>query len=534
MRSTLLPLVAIVAMSALFVAGCQDGDATLWPCAGDDQTAMDDQDGSPKSTGRQDDDSSYASVDHTTGANGSSWMALPTGRKDSSVLLIEKMGPENVRAGQPFTYKIRVTNLTDMALKNVKIIEQIPDNFNVRSVDPKGKSQGDNRIWTWETFPASAQRTIEITGLMPETGQITNCTNAEWDYNPLCLNFAAVKPELELQLSGPDNTLICDPLVYMVTVKNTGDAPAKNVQLISRFPDRLQSLDGRRQLTHTIDTLDPGATKQLRIRAKAQRAATYDHSVSLQADGDINKDSNTVETNVVTPVLVVNVDAPEKRYVDRPIEYNIQLSNTGNAASTNTVLRHDLPDGVEFVSASDNGTHKNGMVMWQIGKLEVDQRREFTVRVRASRKGDLEASAKATAYCADASDATGTATTAVAGIPAVLLEMIDLADPVEVGGTETYEIRVTNQGSANDTNIVVTAMLPEEFKYVSSDGPTDGKRNGNTITFEPLDELAPKKQAIYTITATAQGTGDVRFRVRLNTDQTTKPVEESEATRIYE
>jgi uncharacterized repeat protein (TIGR01451 family) len=542
MKLKALLSIAMMAVVAFALTGCED-DAALWPCGqtDDSQTAAADRDTRQSDQDRMESgEQDYASVDQpkwkSDSQRGWASMALPTGRRDSSVLLIEKIGPRKVRAGKPFTYKIRVTNLTDLALSNVQVTEEIPDNFNVESIDPEARKKGADRIWSWKTMPAHASRTIEITGVMPKTGTITSCTDATWQHNALCLDFAAVKPELELMLSGPDQTLVCDPLVYTVTIRNTGDAPATNIRMSSDFPENLKSIDGRDSLDHRISRLEPGQEQKLRIRAKAGRADTYKHMVSLQADGEISKESDTVTTDVRTPVLVVKAKAPEKRYVGRPIDYEISIRNTGNAPSTNTVLRQDLPSGVEFISASDNGTHKNGTVTWNIGTLGIDKRKDMTVKVRASKMGDLDTEINATAYCAggDASDRTDTATTAIKGIPAVLLEMVDRADPVEIGAAETYEIRVTNQGSIADTNVVITAELPDEFKFVSADGPTDAKRNGNKITFEPLDSLAPKEKVVYTVTAKAQSTGDVRFRVTLKTDQTTKPVMENESTHIYE
>ena len=74
----------------------------------------------------------------------------------------------------------------------------------------------------------------------------------------------------------------------------------------------------------------------------------------------------------------------------------------------------------------------------------------------------------ATAYCADAVNAS--AETDVKAIPAVLLEVVDVTDPVEVGTRTTYVITVTNQGSAPSTNIEIVCNLEENVRYVSSSG----------------------------------------------------------------
>ncbi len=121
----------------------------------------------------------------------------------------------------------------------------------------------------------------------------------------------------------------------------------------------------------------------------------------------------------------------------------------------------------------------------------------------------------------------------IVGIPAVLLEVIDLHDPIEVGAQETYVITVTNQGSARDTNIKIVVELEESQDYVSSSGATAGKAAGRVITFDPLPSLAPKAKATWNVVVKAIKAGDVRFRVKLSCDQFTRPIEESEATYFY-
>ena len=49
----------------------------------------------------------------------------------------------------------------------------------------------------------------------------------------------------------------------------------------------------------------------------------------------------------------------------------------------------------------------------------------------------------------------------VVGVPALLLEVVDREDPVEVGGEICYEIRVLNQGSATSSNVQILATVPE-------------------------------------------------------------------------
>ena len=150
----------------------------------------------------------------------------------------------------------------------------------------------------------------------------------------------------------------------------------------------------------------------------------------------------------------------------------------------------------------------------------------------ADTAGMINTEAMARAYCA--ATVTDTCQTELSGIPAVLLELIDIADPIEVGENETYIITVTNQGSAAATNIRVNCVLEATMDYVSSIGPTEVSLVDRKITFAPLSSLAPKAQAKWQVKIRAIGAGDTRFKVMMSTDQLDRMVEETEATRFYE
>jgi uncharacterized repeat protein (TIGR01451 family) len=86
--------------------------------------------------------------------------------------------------------------------------------------------------------------------------------------------------------------------------------------------------------------------------------------------------------------------------------------------------------------------------------------------------GSFSNVASVSATCAESVKAS--AKTDVMGIAAILLEVVDVSDPIEVGKNETYVITVTNQGSAPDTDIVVKCKLEEGMQYVTSSGASSG------------------------------------------------------------
>jgi hypothetical protein len=121
----------------------------------------------------------------------------------------------------------------------------------------------------------------------------------------------------------------------------------------------------------------------------------------------------------------------------------------------------------------------------------------------------------------------------VEGVAAILFQLADVADPIEVGGETTYEIRVVNQGSKAATNIELLATFPPQLKPRSAHGPTRDSVQGQEVRFQPLGRLPPKGETTYQIRAQGLGPGDLRVQVQLLTDEMQTPVTKEESTRVY-
>ena len=119
-------------------------------------------------------------------------------------------------------------------------------------------------------------------------------------------------------------------------------------------------------------------------------------------------------------------------------------------------------------------------------------------------------------------------------IATLRLDVTDTPDLVEVGAQTTYSIVVTNQGTANATNIKVVATIPDGMKYISSTGST-GRLVivGKLVDFNPIPVLKPKKNLVFRVTVEGMELGDHRFRVKINADQLTSPILEEESTKFY-
>jgi uncharacterized repeat protein (TIGR01451 family) len=131
---------------------------------------------------------------------------------------------------------------------------------------------------------------------------------------------------------------------------------------------------------------------------------------------------------------------------------------------------------------------------------------------------------------------TAIARTQLEGVASMVVEVVDTQDPIRVGSDEIYEIRVHNQGSAPETDVLVACELPDGQQFVSASGTTDARtRSGaKQVLFEPVVRLAADETATWKVKVRGTRAGDMRFRVQVDSEQHGRPVRETEATRVFD
>lgn len=458
-------------------------------------------------------------------------LAFPTGDAASSALLIHQVMPREVRVNQPYTYEIHVTNITGGTLQSVVVTNDNLQNVDVTGSTPNYTKTGSGAL-TWALGDLGPCKTsvIKVTGRAGKTGISSNCLTATYA-NTLCASTTVVSPDLLLTKAVPDQVLLCDPITIRYEVKNSGTGIAENVVVRDTLPAGLTTLDGKTSVELPVGNLAAGQSKPLAVNVKAAQTGRFASAATANAAGDLTAKSADPGTTVVQPVLSIAAKCSETSFLLRDITYSWTVKNTGKVASNNTVVTANVPAGATFVSATEGGVSAPAGVTWNLGTLAPDQSRTVAMTVKPGAIGTYRADATAAGTCAVAVK-DGCATN-VKGIPAILLEVVDLTDPIEVGQNETYVITVTNQGSAPDNNIKIVCELPPEMEFVSGSGASNATANGKTVTFAALPNLAPKAKAEFRLIVRTTAEGDIRFKTTLTSDQFKRPIEETESTNIY-
>src|SRR5690606_13976949 len=76
------------------------------------------------------------------------------------------------------------------------------------------------------------------------------------------------------------------------------------------------------------------------------------------------------------------------------VTFEIAYSNLGVMPALDAVLTDTLPPGVTFVSATDNGSHVDGVVTWELGNLGEGEGATVSVTVELGAPGIYDNSAQ--------------------------------------------------------------------------------------------------------------------------------------------
>lgn len=442
---------------------------------------------------------------------------------------LEKSMPREVQVNAPFDYVIKVTNLTDMMLTEVVVTENLSKNFKIAGADPAAKRDGDKLVWTIESLGPKDTMNLKVTGSATATGCIGQCAAVSYVV-PTCANTKVVEAKLALSKTAPAEVLLCDPIPVRYVVTNAGSGISENVKIVDELPEGLKTADGKNQVVFTAGNLEAGQSRQFLAQLKASKTGKLtNRAVATSASG--LKAEATATTIVRQPILTITKQGRETQYLGQSLTYEIVVANKGDGVARNTIVEDTIPADVTALAVSAGGKVSGSKVVWELGNLEPDASRKVSVSYKPTKSGTFKNTAAASAYCSDVK--TASATTSVRGIPAILLEVVDIEDPVQVGNNTTYVITATNQGSMAGTNIAITCTLEEEQQYVSSSGATAGSVEGKTIKFAPLASLAPQARATWQVVVKAVKPAHVLFKVSMRSAEFERPVEETESTNLY-
>ena len=122
---------------------------------------------------------------------------------ETSVVQVEKSSPTEVHVGRPFTYDIKVSNLTDCELTDVGVSDRVPAKFELRRAVPEPRAVEAGEIhWLAGKLGPNESRYFTVTGVAKGKGALTHCAKVTYR-TPLCMTVVAVEPRIASRRPRP-------------------------------------------------------------------------------------------------------------------------------------------------------------------------------------------------------------------------------------------------------------------------------------------------------------------------------------------
>ncbi len=443
------------------------------------------------------------------------------------------VGPPTAPIGEEIPYTINITNVGKIESQAMTVTNPIPAGYDYIRSQPDAFLDKGTLVWTLGPLPEGQAHTLQAVFRARQTGTFSNCAAVETIEglkDEKCATTNVTEPRLAIEMAGPQTGVVGEQFTYQITIRNPGTSPAKNVVLQAKFTPGLEHLTGANPINLELGELAAGESRVVSLNLTPKQPGPQTTVVNGQADGGLTAQAQAT-IQISQPQMSIRINGPKKRYVGRPVEWNITVTNTGSAPIKNVLLRDPLPQQLIFDKATGNGIFKDGEVVWDLGNLAANESRTVQLTTRC---GDQPAFVNHAVMATSGSGlkVEDQAGLEIRGVPALRIEAFDEGDPVEVGKQMKYQIEVTNTGSETINNVEIRAIIPQEMRPVGAKGPSQSNIKGQTILFDKVGSLDAGKTLRYTVEVEALQVGDVRFEMQLRAKSLRQAVIETESTTI--
>ena len=232
----------------------------------------------------------------------------------------------------------------------------------------------------------------------------------------------------------------------------------------------------------------------------------------LEQPGGKTMFSQSMQKRWAQSVLDVEATGSEQIGLLDNAMYTITVTNTGNFDSTNTELTATLPEGLTYVSATDEGAESDSVVTWDLGTIAIDGSMSVGLTARGTSVGE-----QTITYQASSSAGLGDETTTVTEVIRGGLEVTKTGpEQANINDNVTYTIVVTGTGTGASTGIQLVDTIPSGMSLVSSD--PEGIRVDNELTID-LGTLNPDETSSVSVVLQTNQTGEWTNQVAVSSTE---------------
>lgn len=310
-------------------------------------------------------------------------------------------------------------------------------------------------------------------------------------------------PALTIEKTAPPEIQVGKEATFQIHVKNVGKVAAHEVVILERVPKGTRFVNATPSATQTeegrvmwnVGSLQPGdeTTVSLQLMPLAEGEIGSVAQVVFQAHA-------SARTLCTKPQLTLTHTGPQKVLIGEPVVFDITAGNSGSGAASGVILEEDVPDGLAHAAGRE--------LEFEIGTLRPNETRQLQLTLKADKPGSI----RNTVIIRGEGNLIAQHT--------VELEVIAPALEVSLNGPKrrflerpaTYEVVLSNPGTAPAREVEVVTYLPKGMKFVEADHKGQYEPQNHAVYWS-LEELPAQQTGAAKLTVLPLETGEQKLKL---------------------
>ncbi|MDR1957777.1 MAG: DUF11 domain-containing protein [Planctomycetaceae bacterium] len=274
----------------------------------------------------------------------SSEMAIDV-RQPNVVMSFE--GPEETVWGTENTYTLKMRNTGNGDAKNIKVT------FYASGSEPQEAPPV-------EDLKVGEEHEMSITLTSFFSGNLVIQAQAAGPYGvsaEAVKQVVVLRPELETFVDGPAFQFVGNPMEYVITARNTGNAPAENAEIIAMIPQGMKYIscseggdfiESQSEVHWQIDSIPQGQEFSCSVIVEARREGECQLAAKSLADTGIQASGSCVSVVEAIADVSFEIKPPKNPWeVGKEGEYQITVTNRGTKMAQGIDMTASFSEGLD-------------------------------------------------------------------------------------------------------------------------------------------------------------------------------------------
>lgn len=482
-------------------------------------------------------------------------------------IAVRKQGPAQAEVGEILSFRLEVTNNGQALARNVMIVEALEPPYQYVDSSPAATMNQNRLEWRLGDLPVGETRAVDLRVRADRPGTVQNCADAFADgirargcvtttilprggsdiSTPETPPVRPTPSNITVRMTGPGEAAVGDTVTFDIEVTNRGNTRLSNLLLVDRFDRGLQHSEFRDNLELTLDPIEPGQTITESVELTVLEPGQWCNSVEvIQGRRSLATDQACINANgraggsdtkgaPRAARIVVKKSGPVRASVGERVTFTIEVKNDGNAAARNLEIRDEFDARLNPIQATQGYNADADSVAWNLAELPAGETETYQIEFECAQAARGVCNSVVVTASGGIREESEACLDIVPGTANLSVSLTDASDPVAVGRESAYEVRITNRGRSMDRNVVVEFEFPEQVSpvKVGSSGPAQFAIDGQSVRFEPVEQIGPGETLTYRIAVRMASEGEVTIRANVTSDLARTPVVAEQQTAIF-